>query len=135
MVSSGAFRIKMGRPLSLRPTEQKTWMFYSEDVETCFNSGKAPKDIFKLGCQALAKGWNEQQVSQKETNLELRVSKLSTMLELYISKFNDLSQIIEDKLKIDVGSTPANIDLLKKRLQELHDLEQNIVKKEKNIKK
>jgi hypothetical protein len=121
----------MGRPLSLRPTEQKTWMFYKEDVETCLNSGKAPKDIFKLGCQALLSGWNAQQVTEKETNMELRVSKLSNLLELYISKFNDLSNIIEDKLKIDIGANPANIDLLKKRLKELQDLEIQIQKKEK----
>ncbi len=121
----------MARPMSLHPTEQKTWMFYKEDVEACLNSGKAPKDIFKLGIQALSKGWNAQQVTEKETNLELRVSKLSNLLELYISKFNDLSHIIEEKLKIDVGANPANIDLLKKKLTELELLEKSIAKKEK----
>jgi len=121
----------MVRPLSLHPTTPKTWCFYNEDIETCLNSGKAPKDIFKLGCQALNKGWNEQQVTQKETNLELRVSKLSNMLELYISKFNDLALIIENKLKIDVGANPANMDLLKKKLEELETLEKQIAKKEK----
>lgn len=121
----------MARPLSLRPTESRCWRLYKDDVEKCLNSGKNPKDIFALGIMALEKGWSGHKDNKELQNVDLRVSKLSNMLELYISKFNDLSNIIENKLKIDVGANPANMDKLKKKLEELELLEKQIAKKEK----
>lgn len=125
----------MARPMSLRPTESRCWRLYTEDVEKCLNSGKAPKDIFALGVMALEKGWSGHKDDKEIQNVDLRVSKLSNMLELYIHKFNDLNAIIENKLKIDVGANPANIDLLKKKLTELEELEAKLAIKKKAIKK
>lgn len=43
---------RLGRPKSKFQTEQKTYMFFSEDVDFVLDSGATPKEVYRLGCIA-----------------------------------------------------------------------------------
>lgn len=122
----------MARPKNKFSTSQKTWMFYDEDINALLDSGKAPKDVFRLGIMALQKGWSPVGESSQVGDLKDRIKSMSWTLQSYIEKFNKLAQIVEKGLKVEIDPEVVKTKELEARLQEIENLENSIKKSRKN---
>lgn len=116
----------MVRPANTIPTIQCTWMIYKEDALEVRNSGKRPKDIFRLGLEAYRKGWSPFIESSELQDTKARLRNISALLHTYIEKFNKLCHIVEDGLKINIDPDVVKTSELTNRLKQIHKREAQI---------
>jgi hypothetical protein len=116
----------MVRPKNQISTIQKTYMLYEEDVNVMLTSGKAPKDVFRLGILAINSGWTPTKDSFAVDDLKKRIKNMSWTLESYIDKFNKLAHIVEKGLKIKVDDEVMKTKELERRLKLLDEKEKQL---------
>lgn len=107
----------MVRPKSLHKTVTKTYNLYEQDITKLLDSGKAPKDIFRLGILALEKGWHPAREEGEIQDLKERLRTMSWTLQSYIDKFNKLAKIVEKGLNIKVDEEVIKTKELEEKLK------------------
>lgn len=107
----------MARPKSLHRTATKTYNLYEQDITKLLDSGKAPKDIFRLGILALEKGWHPAREDGEIQDLKDRLRTMSWTLQSYIDKFNRLAQLVEKGLNIKVDAEVIKTKEIEQKLK------------------